>query len=385
MAAPAHKSSKLAKSKSGASGSRGGGGVASGSSLGFAALTGGGGLGEGSKSPSKNRAPLPALFLNPSPQASQVNIAAIHEHDTAGTGGGITSPTPSTTTTNSAPLVSTVATTKNIKSAAVAAPGRDPPVPTTVPALSAREFASPNTATAAASAPNPDRTVPTFAVAPSAHYTPCTPSISSIASTPLNTARSADRTDALWAEMQATLEEVEFSASGSTHVFRAEHDKKLSELRAAQIALAQAWARSEADEPDATSAANGDGPVAGVIGSAGGEGRNFNVPVAEGSADKASKKAATGPRPRSSGSAGPKGVTGGLDHMDRMEEETEADILLAAKRREANDKYFRRVNQGVIDVVSKLVHVADAMRKVEAESKDIWGENESGDSGESGK
>ena len=41
--------------------------------------------------------------------------------------------------------------------------------------------------------------------------------------------RTADRTDALWAEMQATLEEVELSASGGTHVFGPEHDRKLAE------------------------------------------------------------------------------------------------------------------------------------------------------------
>ncbi|KAK7208687.1 hypothetical protein V2G26_015865 [Clonostachys chloroleuca] len=64
----------------------------------------------------------------------------------------------------------------------------------------------------------------------------------------IESSRTADRTDALWAEMQATLQEVELSASGGTHVFGPEHDRKLNELRAAQIALAQAWARSEADE-----------------------------------------------------------------------------------------------------------------------------------------
>src|SRR5277367_4262992 len=59
--------------------------------------------------------------------------------------------------------------------------------------------------------------------------------------------KQVDRTDALWAEMQSTLEEVELSAVNGTHVFGAEHNKALEELRTAQIALAQAWARSEAD------------------------------------------------------------------------------------------------------------------------------------------
>lgn len=70
--------------------------------------------------------------------------------------------------------------------------------------------------------------------------------------------RATDRTDALWAEMQATLEEVELSASGGTRVFGPDHDRKLGELRMAQIALAQAWARSEADEAIETRGSVGD-------------------------------------------------------------------------------------------------------------------------------
>ena len=61
----------------------------------------------------------------------------------------------------------------------------------------------------------------------------------------------------------------------------------------------------------------------------------------------------------------------------KLEDETEVDILLARRRREANDRYFQRVNQGVLDVVAKLEDVAVAMRAVEQESKDIWGESES--------
>ncbi|KAG5292840.1 hypothetical protein I7I48_05046 [Histoplasma ohiense] len=66
-----------------------------------------------------------------------------------------------------------------------------------------------------------------------------------------------------------------------------------------------------------------------------------------------------------------------------MSEKTERDILLARKRREANDRYFDRVNSGVLDVVAKLEEVASAMRVVERESKDIW--NESGDDGNDGE
>ena len=74
--------------------------------------------------------------------------------------------------------------------------------------------------------------------------------------------RSVDRTDALWAEMQATLEEVDLSASDGTHVFGPDHDRKLEELRGAQIALAQAWARSEADDTIGPSHRDGNTTVA---------------------------------------------------------------------------------------------------------------------------
>jgi septum formation topological specificity factor MinE len=66
---------------------------------------------------------------------------------------------------------------------------------------------------------------------------------------------------------------------------------------------------------------------------------------------------------------------------EEVEEETEVDILLARKRREANDRYFQRVNQGVLDVVSKLEEVAIAMREVELESKELWGDDNESVSG----
>src|ERR1700761_2726476 len=66
---------------------------------------------------------------------------------------------------------------------------------------------------------------------------------------------SNEQTDALGAEMQNTLEEVELSATSGTHVFGPDHSKALEELRTAQIALAQAWAKSEAEE-ESQSASN---------------------------------------------------------------------------------------------------------------------------------
>lgn len=182
--------------------------------------------------------------------------------------------------------------------------------------------------------------------------------------------RSGDRTDALWAEMQATLEEVELSASGGTHVFGPDHDRKLAELRAAQITLAQAWARSEADEVietgrEAAGAATGADELRRSKGTGTGDGKGDGADTVKSTAGTNSAA-----RPGSSGA--------GVDRLEaKLEEETEVDILLARKRREANDQYFQRVNRGVIDVVAKLGEVAVAMRAVEQESKDIWGESES--------
>lgn len=179
--------------------------------------------------------------------------------------------------------------------------------------------------------------------------------------------KQADRTDALWAEMQSTLEEVELSAVSGTHVFGQEHGKALEGLRAAQIELAQAWARSEADDVVESADRESKGLSGGKgVGALGSEGRSI-LDNAVGSTVPSIG------RPGSSGFAAP--VTEPMGAQ--LEEETQADILLARKRREANDKYFQRVNEGVLDVVAKLEEVANAMKAVEQESRDIWGENDS--------
>lgn len=185
--------------------------------------------------------------------------------------------------------------------------------------------------------------------------------------------RSNDRTDALWAEMQATLEEVELSASEGTHVFGPEHDQKLENLRSAQIALAQAWARSEADDVIETALRDN------TASPAGDEFRNLKGAMAETS--KSGIGEGLEPAKSIAGTASGRPVSSGGGVGDRLgaklEEETEVDIILARKRREANDEYFQRVNDGVIDVVAKLEQVAVAMRAVEQESKDLWNENSS--------
>lgn len=161
--------------------------------------------------------------------------------------------------------------------------------------------------------------------------------------------------------MQATLEEVELSASGGTRVFGPDHDRKLAELRSAQIALAQAWARSEADEATGTTGAAGASSASPKA--AGTELRT------DGTDGTGKSTATTSIRP------GSEGTSLGADRLgQKLEQETEDDIQFARKRREANDRYFQRVNQGVLDVVAKLDGVATAMRAVEQESKDVWGD-----------
>ncbi len=61
----------------------------------------------------------------------------------------------------------------------------------------------------------------------------------------------------------------------------------------------------------------------------------------------------------------------------KLEADTEADIAYAKKRREDNDRYFQKVNRGVLDVVAKLEDVAADMKSVELETRDIWSETES--------
>lgn len=170
--------------------------------------------------------------------------------------------------------------------------------------------------------------------------------------------KQADRTDALWAEMQSTLEEVELSAVNGTHIFGTQHAKALEELRTAQIALAQAWARSEAD--DVVEPTDKDGKVLKGFGLSSGEVKTSD--------------ATEGGKPSNS-RPGSSADTEKL--AARVADDTETDILLARKRREANDRYFQKVNEGVLEVVAKLEEVAVAMRAVEQESRDIWGESDS--------
>lgn len=206
--------------------------------------------------------------------------------------------------------------------------------------------------------------------------------------------RTTDRTDALWAEMQVTLEEAELSASGGTHVFGPDHDRKLAELRAAQIALAQAWGRSEADDTAGGSVATETEVrnLKGALGEVGGmasavaavaAGAAHGSLMPSGTAKGTTEGTDMGKSTAGTGSAHP--GTAGLDGETlgaKLEEETERDILLARNRREANDRYFGKVDQGVRDVVAKLEDVAIAMRAVEQETRGVWGDDSAPDSAE---
>ncbi|KAI1130388.1 hypothetical protein F5Y10DRAFT_123118 [Nemania abortiva] len=199
--------------------------------------------------------------------------------------------------------------------------------------------------------------------------------------------RTTDRTDALWAEMQATLEEAELSASGGTHVFGPDHDRKLAELRLAQIALAQAWGRSEADDAAGGSIASetevrnlkgalGDvGGMAAAVAAGAAHSAITSSGPAKGTADGTDAgKSTVGTGSAQLGNTGLDSEKLGEKLGAKLEEETERDILLARNRREANDRYFSKVDQGVRDVVAKLEEVAIAMRAVEQETRGVWGE-----------
>ncbi|KAL1985099.1 hypothetical protein VTN96DRAFT_8228 [Rasamsonia emersonii] len=157
----------------------------------------------------------------------------------------------------------------------------------------------------------------------------------------------ADSAEILWQEMQNTLAEVELSAVHGEHVFGEEHSKALDELRTKQLKLAQAWARSEVDEVVEDQNAEEQNQPAAKSGGQPGSGR-----MAETGADSTATYRA-------------------------LEAETEKDLQHARKRREANDRYFDRVNSSVLDVVARLEEVAQAMRAVERESKDIWSDTTS--------
>ncbi|CCU78335.1 unnamed protein product [Blumeria hordei] len=162
-----------------------------------------------------------------------------------------------------------------------------------------------------------------------------------------------------WMDMQSVLKAVETCAEQGQQMFGREHELALEGLRSAQIELARAWARSEADEV-IESVDHRSRPFSGKGGNIGSDGKTATTTATSGSAA----------RPLSS-----EGLTG-VEGDVATEHELEIDISSARKRREANDRYFKKVNDDVIDVVMKLEEVANAMRAMERENKVIWGDME---------
>lgn len=184
-----------------------------------------------------------------------------------------------------------------------------------------------------------------------------------------NTDAATADADALWRAMQHTLSEVELTAAAArnAHVFGAQHAAALAQLRGAQIGLAQAWGRGS-----------------------GGEGEGMDS-VVEGTETGVDARDATEGAKKDEGSG--TGTWTGEREKGRarsgsvLAEETRSDLLLARKRREANDRYFARVKESVGDVVERLEAVAGAMRAVERESRDVWssgGESSVGTSASAG-
>ncbi|KAI5203361.1 hypothetical protein E4T39_04172 [Aureobasidium subglaciale] len=150
--------------------------------------------------------------------------------------------------------------------------------------------------------------------------------------------------DAHWAALQSTLSDIELSASSSAHVFNPAHAKALEELRAAQVELARAWGQT--DDSTALSAST--------------------------SASPSKKPHPSKDQQNKAGHEHDEHHEGGR----KLSTTTTLDLNDAAKRREASDKYFAAVKGGVQEVVRKLDGVAEAMREVEMQSRDIWGGGE---------
>lgn len=170
--------------------------------------------------------------------------------------------------------------------------------------------------------------------------------------------------DAKWREMQSTLNEVELTAQSSTHVFGESHAKALDDLRQAQIALARAWGRGNETQSTDTDDVVGD----------------MNMNRFKGAEDMIIERQKTG-RKRADTEASASTVlsdestfseSSAQSSKSQLEDETAQDIKLASERRAANEAYFKKVDQGVKEVVEKLEKVAEAMRGVEGESRSLW-------------
>ncbi|EFQ96746.1 hypothetical protein MGYG_08671 [Nannizzia gypsea CBS 118893] len=166
--------------------------------------------------------------------------------------------------------------------------------------------------------------------------------------------RPAEGADALWDQMQSALAEVELAATGGSRMFGTYHPDLVESLRAKQLALAQAWGRTEGEEVPNNS--NNGNSSNNSSGNSGNNNHNNNNNSSSGANTAVMEIEQNKPR-------------------EVLDEKTEKDITHARKRREANDRYFERVSNGVLDVVAKLEDVAETMREVADKSKEVWAES----------
>lgn len=162
--------------------------------------------------------------------------------------------------------------------------------------------------------------------------------------------------DAHWAALQSTLSDIELSAGSSAHVFGTGHAKALEELRAAQVELARAWGQTDSEDTSTLPTKETKSPDTTTT-----------------TTQRNSKEHTTKEKDQSNNH---KEQEKQAEQNERkLSTATTLDLTSAARRREASDKYFAAVKEGVAEVVRKLDGVADAMREVEMQSRDIWGDD----------
>lgn len=170
--------------------------------------------------------------------------------------------------------------------------------------------------------------------------------------------------DTKWREMQNTLNEVELTAQSSTHVFGANHAKALDDLRNAQVALAKAWGRGSEEKVKPTSEDVGEINIGRFSAAEGPQTSPERIHRQRTHTEASASTVLSDESDLSEGSA--------KSGKSQLEDETAQDIKLASERRAANEAYFKKVDQGVKEVVERLEKVAEAMRGVEGESRSLW-------------
>ncbi|KAG9697587.1 hypothetical protein KCU95_g1154, partial [Aureobasidium melanogenum] len=162
--------------------------------------------------------------------------------------------------------------------------------------------------------------------------------------------------DAHWAALQSTLSDIELSAGSSAHVFGTGHAKALEELRAAQVELARAWGQTDSEDTSTLPTKEVKSPDTTTTQRNSKDNSNTKDKEDKHQSNKEQEKQAE-------------------QNERKLSTATTLDLTSAARRREASDKYFAAVKEGVAEVVRKLDGVADAMREVEMQSRDIWGDD----------